>query len=416
VTAPAAPIPLEAEDRAILDLECETVAGHACKVLVLAPPAPGLAALRERVADRIAAAPELARRLGRADGAPAWVPAGRVDLDARVVASPAGAPLDAAGLRREVAALFAERLDRSEPLWRIDVAPLAGGGSALIWRTHHALADGTAAMRLARVLLWDDPEAPATARAAGRPDDAGRRRRLGGLVRRELGPHVARSPFDGTIGTRREVAFAAVPLAPLHEAARLACGATVNDAVLCVVAGGIRRWLEERHGSLGMLRIRVPVSLHGGGDDAGNRDSFFSIGVPLHEPDCLARLQAVHAETLERKADRDAETLDEALRDLGRVSPGLRRLAERIEASPRAFAVSVSNVVGPRAPVSVLGAPVHHLYTLAEIGRRHALRVGAVSLAGTLYLGLLADPDVVEGVQALAEGAVAEARALIASA
>ncbi len=56
------------------------------------------------------------------------------------------------------------------------------------------------------------------------------------------------------------------------------------------------------------------------------------------------------------------------------------------------------------------------LYSLAEIGRRHALRVGAVSLAGTLFLGLCADPDLVEDVQVMADGAEAEARALIAAA
>jgi diacylglycerol O-acyltransferase / wax synthase len=415
----SAPIPLQPEDCAILELESDTVAGHACKVVILGDGAPDLEELRRAIGGRLAGAPELTRRLGEVDGAPAWVPDTGFDIAAHVVACPARGPLDALDLRREIARLFSGRLDRSRPLWRIDVAPLEGGGAALVWRTHHALADGTTAMRLAREVLWDPGPEPAGGTGAPRAaaaDDVRRRGHLAGFLRREVGTPGHPSPFDGRIGTRRRVAFAALPLGPLHEAARGACAGTVNDAVLSVVAGGIRRWLEARGGPLGTIRLRVPVSLHHEGDGAGNLDSFFCLPVSLSEPDPVARLRAVHAATAERKADHDAETLDEMMRGLACLSPELRAFADRLEASPRAFALAVSNVVGPRSPVSVLGAPVRRLYSLAEIGRRHALRVGVVSLAGTLYLGLCADPALVDDVDVMAEGAVAEARALIAAA
>ncbi len=411
--------PVQAEDLAILALEGPTVAGHACKVVVLADGAPRVEAIREEVGRRLGVAPGLTRRLGEAGGAPAWVPDEGFDLDRHVVACP-GPPLDEAGLRREVGRLFAERLDRSRPLWRMDVAPLADGGRAIIWRTHHALADGTAAMRYARAVLWDDVEPPARTPPGGRraaaADDARRRGHLLAFARRELGEADEPSPFDGTIGTRREVAFATVPLAPLHDRARSACAATVNDAVLAVVAGGIRRWVEARHGRLGDVRLRVPVSLHHEGDDAANRDSFFTIAVPLDEGDPVARLAAVRAATSECKDQGDAERMDDLLRALGRASRGLRRLAERAEGGPRMFALAVSNVVGPRSPVAVLGAPVVRLDSIAEIGRRHALRVAVVSLAGALHLGFCADPEIVDDVQAMATGTEAEARALIGAA
>ena len=237
-------------------------------------------------------------------------------------------------------------------------------------------------MRYARAILWDPQPEPAGGAAAlgasAAADDERRRGHLLGFMRRELGPARPSSPFDGRIGTRRQVAFAAVPLGPLHDAARSAGAATVNDAVLTVVAGGIRRWLEAHHGPLGTIRVRVPVSLHHEGDDPGNRDSFFSLGVPLAEPDAVARLRAVHAATAARKAGDDALTQDEMMQALARGSPALRALAARLEASPRAFAVAVSNVVGPRSPVTVLGAPVRGLYSLAEIGQRHAAGRGGV--------------------------------------
>jgi diacylglycerol O-acyltransferase len=164
------------------------------------------------------------------------------------------------------------------------------------------------------------------------------------------------------------------------------------------------------------VRAKVPVSLHREGDDARNRDSFFSVGLPLCEPDPVARLRSVHAATALRKSERDAERLDELTRELGRMSPLLKRFCERLEASPRRFAVNVSNVPGPRSRVTILEAPVEGLYSIAEIGEHHALRVAVVSLAGELCFGFCADPAIVDDLQAMAEGVEVEAGALIAAA
>jgi diacylglycerol O-acyltransferase / wax synthase len=410
-------IPLSAEDRAILELECDTIVGHTCKVIVIGEDGPGLEALRDTIAARIEAAPALTRRLGGAPEAPAWEPDPRFDLREHVVAGPPAEPLGERGLRDAVAGLFAQRLDRERPLWRLDVLELRGGASALVWRVHHAVADGTTTMGFARAVLFD-PEAPGA--GAGAParhpdpvaDDARRRAHLAGFLRREFARSRGRSPFDGRIGTRRRIAFAAAPLRALHDAARRLAGATVNDAVLATVAGGLRRWLELHHGSLGELRAKVPVSLHQEGDDAGNRDSFFAVDLPLNEPDPVARLRAVREETAERKADHDAEEMDALLRELSDVSPRLARFWSTLERSPRRFALNVSNVPGPRRPVSVQGTPVSELHTIAEIGERHALRVSVLSYAGELGFGLCADPAIVHDLDALVAGIEAEAGAL----
>ncbi|MGH3322708.1 MAG: WS/DGAT domain-containing protein [Nocardioidaceae bacterium] len=157
------------------------------------------------------------------------------------------------------------------------------------------------------------------------------------------------------------------------------------------------------------------MSLHHEGEDAANRDSFFTVSLPLSEPDPVARLRATHAATAVRKAGHDAETMDDLLRHLARVSPSLEGLCVRIERSPRSFTVNVSNVPGPRTPVTVLQAPVETLYGLAEIGERHALRVAVISLAGRLSFGICADPAIVDDVQGMADGIESEARELTAA-
>jgi WS/DGAT/MGAT family acyltransferase len=302
----------------------------------------------------------------------------------------------------------------------MDVVRLDGGGAAIVWRVHHALADGTTLMRYAHDLLWDAaPTADGPAQhhvLSHSEDDARRRAHLAGFVLREFAATRVRSPFDGRIGTRRQVAFASTGLDRLHRAAKDLCGATLNDAVLAAVAGGLRRWVQEHHGHLGVVRVKVPVSLHNEGENAGNRDSFFTVGLPLNEPDPVARLRETHAATAVRKAEDDAQTMDTLLHHVDDLTPSLKRLCLRIEQSPRSFAVNVSNVPGPRAPVRLLGTPVDALFSIAEIGERHALRVAVISLGDTLAFGICTDPGIVDHAQAIADGITAEAQSLTAAA
>ncbi|WP_409330817.1 wax ester/triacylglycerol synthase domain-containing protein [Trujillonella humicola] len=414
--------PLTAEDRAILALERPGLVGHTCKVVRLAGSAPTPAERRAAVGLRLPEAPRLTWRLAGPADAPAWEPAA-VDLDAHVVGAPARAPLTGEELRAAVERLFVQPLDRRRPLWRMDlVGPLADGGAALVWRIHHALADGTTALRLAQQVLWDprpagdgvDPPHHPPGRPAERADDA-LRRQLARLVRDELAPGLRRSPFDRRIGDARTAAWAVVPLAGVREAARALAGATVNDAVLAVVAGGLRRWLLARHGPVHDLRVKVPVSLHTDGDAAGNHDSFFRVGLPLGEPDPVARLAAVRTQTAQRKQHHDAEDLAGLKNRLARTSPRLAAWSARLQRSGRTFALNVSNVRGPAAEVSVLGAQVAAIHPLVEVAPHHALRVAVVSLADRLCFGFVADPAAVGDLDLLAASVEAEAGDLVAA-
>jgi diacylglycerol O-acyltransferase / wax synthase len=441
---------LSPESQRILALENETVAGHTCKVIELDGPL-DVGRLRASVAERLPRAPKLSMRLTEIDGAPWWVPDPQVDMTAQVVESGRSAAGDEAGFLATVSAIFAQHLDRSRPLWRIDVIPrMPGGGSALVWRIHHALADGLTAMRMAGTVLWDEqPAEGAASRAlpghgrgsantlpvrAGSASDsraasatggaaAAEHHRLDGLLSavREAPQPWLRSPFDGHIDGRRAVAFTTTGLGGLRQVAAATDGATVNDAVLAVVAGGLRRWLEAHHGHLGTVRVKVPVSLHsppltpGDADsEPGNRDSFFCLDLPLGSADPIERMAAIRSATRVRKQGHDAQHLDALMHRLG-STPRLSRFAGRILAHPRSFALNVSNVPGPRRPVRVLTVPVRALYSLAEIGEHHALRVAVVSLADSLNFGLVADPTLLDDVDQLATDMQAEAGALIAS-
>jgi diacylglycerol O-acyltransferase / wax synthase len=163
---------LSAEDARILALESGTVRGHTCKVIVLDGER-GADQIRAHLDERLSAVPRLRCRLDPADGPPAWEADPDFSLERHVVER---GPLDDDGLRRLVCTAMETQLDRDRPLWAMDVvSPLASGRTALVWRIHHALADGVTAMRMARELLLeaDAGDAGADARSPSVPAGAG---------------------------------------------------------------------------------------------------------------------------------------------------------------------------------------------------------------------------------------------------
>jgi diacylglycerol O-acyltransferase len=206
-------------------------------------------------------------------GGPLWVDAPQFDLDDHIHVERLDAPADEAELLGAVARIRRRALDRSRPLWEMWF--LTGMSEDRIgWfvRLHHVVADGIAGVAELEVLLDQSPD---SARAPAPPwapapwpsvgallrDNLQRRlakltRALKGLTRpasllrraraaipalRELlaeepGP---RTSLNRVIGQDRTLAVLRSSLESVDEAAHLH-GATVNDVLLAVIAGGLR--------------------------------------------------------------------------------------------------------------------------------------------------------------------------------
>lgn len=430
---------LSAEDEHILALEHGAVVGHWCKVVVVE----GLldaARMRRVVGDRIASVPRLRQRLAflpRGLGRPVWVDDDAFDLSWHVSDVGAEAPLDDTELRRVIASRMQQRLDRARPLWRLEVAPLQNGRTALLWCAHHCMADGFTAMQMAARFIWAagaaaSPEAAAPAgsvpreshaallvgaaldrgaavvrEARGLSRDLARVRSWRGGVdqlaaiaasaRRELTAAPIASCFDGELGRRRAVAWRLFPLNAVHDAAkRVGAGVTLNDAIVALVGSGVAAWLAQQRLASQPLRVRVPVSLHAPGDAAAaaNRDSFIDVEVPLDDTDVIARLRFINRQTQVRKAAHDAENIDHVMRMMAALPFGEHLVA--MTDGPQHFSLSISNIVGPRQPVAVDGVPVFALHSIVEVAQHHDLRASVISCAGTLSIALCADADRVD--------------------
>ena len=201
---------LSDEDLAILELERGPVVGRTCKVLILERPV-DVAELRASIGSRLEGAPELTLRLQDEDGTLWWARDDAIDLRDHVVAD-AGPPLDGDALRAAIAHLFEQRLDRTRPLWRIDLLPpLDDRRGALVWRIHHALADGSTVMRIGHSAVWNELESGARAAAApSRRGEPALRRRAGAPHARPRGSAplapipVRRRDRLGAVGGIRE--------------------------------------------------------------------------------------------------------------------------------------------------------------------------------------------------------------------
>jgi WS/DGAT/MGAT family acyltransferase len=445
---------LSPDDAAILALESSAVTGHTCKVLVLEPGnegAPSLERLRRHVDGRLGRTPRARRRVERTPlrlAPPVWVDDPDFDIDMHVTARPA---LDGESLPDVVADLISQRLDHSRPLWHMDlVEPLEDGSAAIVWRIHHAMADGMTCLKLGEQMLWDSestrvedpgppwlPERPPswgrllTGALADRAAETGSgligagrslahpRRLLGSAqraselpaaLRRELRPLPGHSPLGSHISADREVAFVAFPLERLLAAEHskrehLGHHVTINDLLLCAVAAGVREWLDDEGLPIDPMRVKVPVSLHRPGEGAkvANRDSFLFLDLPCDDGDPDARLARITAEAETAKDHHDADALYSFFHGLSHLGP-LGKAGVRLASSPREFSLAVSNVPGPREPIYALGHRVRSTYSIAEPSDRHALRVSALSCAGTMGIGLCTDPTHLHDLDRLAAG------------
>lgn len=409
---------LSPDDAAIYALENTAILGHTVKVAVLEPQdrALDLDALAEHVGERVAAVPRALQRI-ETDGAgrARWVDDDAFEIGAHVGRDDLvdiGTGPEAA-LWAAASSLMERRLDHGRPLWRLDVVgPFVDGREAIVARIHHAMADGISCLAFLDAVLWtpvvDTPAAPGVGAAVVGAGAMVRRHRLArmpGALVRELGGRSGAAPFDRHIGTARSLAFPTLPLADLRRIGHARPErATVNDVLLAVVAGALRRW-SGLGGTAVPLRAQVPVCLHARNSDAGdlgNHDSFINVDLPLDEANPIVCLDRIRRETALRKQLGDADALSTFFHALARYRR-LESAARQFAFRPHDASVAISNVPGPAAPVEVLGRRVERIASAAEPADRHALRISAISYAGSMTVGLCLDPAVLPDVAELAQ-------------
>jgi WS/DGAT/MGAT family acyltransferase len=456
-------------DAQFLALENSRQTGHVGSLAVLDGELT-CAAVRELVRERLPHLPPFRYRLAEVPlglDYPYWVDDPGFDLDYHVRELALPAPGSDAQLAAQVARIHARPLDRARPLWELYlIHGLESGQSALLSKIHHAIIDGLSGAEIMGLLLDLGPEGrelpdppdprPGAERVPGGLEMLGRGLlgvpkyparvaralpstlpniadapavfgaipgagtvgRLAGAVQKAAGgpapPRTKltapRTSFNGRLSPHRRFAFGQLDLAEV-KAVKNHYGVTVNDVVVAICAGAVRRWLLE-HDELPSdpLVAQIPVSVRTDEQVGtyGNRILLMATALRTDEPSPVERLRQTH-EAMREVKERHKALPAQLLQDANHFIPpavfsraaGLTfRMSTSGVGRPN-WNLVISNVPGPQIPLYLAGARLEANYPVSVITDGMGLNITVMSYLGHLDFGILADRDQMPDVWSL---------------
>ena len=328
------------------------------------------------------------------------------DMDAhlRRRALPSGAG------KKELQALASELavqpLNPGKPLWRFDLIEDYEGGSALVVRIHHSIADGIALVGVILSLADLSPHAPAQAHVTLEADEAEVDQLPAGLLETlvetltsalnagsELGgkaldlasdrdrmstygrhgiglltelakllamPPDSPTSLKGKTSTVKRVAWSdPIPLGEVKALGK-ALGCSVNDILLSAVAGAFRAYFLQKGETVRDVEVRamIPVNLRTARDEGtlGNRFGLGTLSLPLHEGNPFARLFMVRERMNELKGSYQPPLTLGILAAVGHAPKILQQ--EFLDILAAKASTVMTNVPGPRQPLYLAGARI----------------------------------------------------------
>lgn len=417
------------------------------------PDACSFEAVKQTIVDRLHILPPFRWRLVEVPFGlhhPLWINDPDFDIEYHVRRAALPAPGGKLELCEYAAQFMARPLDRSRPLWELEVVEgLEGGRVALITKTHHAAIDGASGAELTTALLdtsIDGRDVPPPSRGF-KPDripseievlayavrsltnqpvefvKAVRRTSEIALnLRKKAGdgtPSAAtpfsapRTSFNVPITGHRTYAYTNVTLDRIKNV-RTVLGGTVNDIVLALCSSALRQYLENG-GELPAdpLVAMVPMSVRAKDQKGamGNRVSQLLVRLATNEADPVKRLESIKAEMALAKDQINAIGADTLSNWAEFAAPAVAARAARMYSTmglsnrhKPVFNVTISNVPGPSIPLYSTGAKLVEWYPMGPIFDGIGLNMTVMSYLGVVYFGLLACRETTNGLSEMCDG------------
>jgi WS/DGAT/MGAT family acyltransferase len=391
---------------------------------------------------------------------PYWVEEAEIDLGYHVREMALATPGTDAQLADQVARIMSRPLDRARPLWELYVIEGHESGLvAVLTKIHHAVIDGLSGAEIMALLLDLTPEGRevpprehddladpppsslqmlglgvlglprypvrmlrALPKAIPNLEDTpfgifpgvGTLSKVAGALRRDgvVRPDLTapKTVFNGRVSPHRRFVFGQLPLSEF-KAAKNNYGATVNDVVVSVCAGAVRRWLIE-HDDLPEtpLVAQVPVSVRTGEQFGTYGNRILLMAAPLYTDveDAVERLRLTH-EALAEMKDRHRALPAELLQDANNfIPPAVFARAARLtfgfstsRPGRPTWNLVISNVPGPQFPLYMAGARLEANYPVSVITDGMGLNITVMSYMGHMDFGIIADRDQMPDVDTL---------------
>jgi diacylglycerol O-acyltransferase len=366
-----------------------------------------------------------------------WVDDVHFDIDYHIRHTSLPKPGTLAQLKNLVARVMAQPLDRKRPLWEYWFVEGVGGGDqfAMITKIHHCMIDGSSGVDLANIQFSTSPVPPELEPPERfRPRPAPRRlelfldesKRQAGIplevvrdfrqfvadtedLRQEvstrvnaltrlfgMGTQADPTPLNGSLGPHRRFEWISCRLEDF-KAMRKGLGCSINDVVLTVVTGAVRKYLLSKNVDLDLIQFKVstPVSVRTEADRGklGNKVSSWIIPIPIGEADPKRQLERIHEQTEELKETNQAIGV-QMMNQIQEWTPStLLSLGARAMSGP--INTIVTNVPGPQIPLYFHGARVRAIYPAVPLMEGMGLGIALTSYAGTMGIGFNTDPDVI---------------------
>jgi WS/DGAT/MGAT family acyltransferase len=437
-------------DELFLHLEGPNTHMHVGAAVVFEGPAPDYGDLLDAFETRLQMVPRFRQKLAFVPfgvGRPAWVDDTHFNLEYHVRLTALPAPGDMSKLKRLTARIMSQQLDRTKPLWEIWVVEgLASDRFAIVSKTHHCLVDGVSGADIMTVLLdlTDEPQDVEKKKWRPAPEPTADQLLLDALRERVTSPgEVIRTVQSATTNPRSipgkivdnlkalgEFVGGTLDLAPPSsinraigphrrfetvlanlddiKAIKNHFNGTVNDVVVSIVTGGLRRLLKGRGERVDNLTLRgmIPVSVRVDKDQGslGNRVASMWASLPVYEGDPVRRLQLVHEEMRTLKSSGQAVGA-QVLTSIGEwAPPTIVAQASRLVARQRAFNLVITNVPGPQIPLYMQGREMLEVYPVVPLSGNTTIGIALLSYNGSIGFGLLGDYDSAPDLGVLAEG------------
>ncbi len=331
-------------------------------------------------------------------------------------------------LQQLTSRLAVQPLDPRHPLWHFDVVEDYQGGTAIVVRIHHCIADGIALIGVMLSLTGSSATAP-TPRPRGRHTDERDEARfwapllepltdpekLAGYGRDGVGivaellklaalPKDSPTRFKGKAGRIKNIAWSEpIPLDEVKAVGKsMAC--SVNDVLLAAVAGAMRRYLLTKGDSVDGVEIRamVPVNMRSAADEdqLGNRFGLVTLLLPVFEANPFARVFEVRRRMRELRNSYLPPVSLALLYAMGLVPQFLQNQALDLLAA-KASAV-MTNVPGPSEPLYLAGAKLSQIMFWVPQSGDIGMGVSILSYAGMVQFGLITDHGMVPDPETIA--------------